>query len=160
MGRHSVVIDRPIEEVFSVLTDVTLTGRWYPADVEEWWTSPSPHGVGSTRRARVRVLGRAMENDAVVTAFEPPRLAAMRGLTRSSPFEVTLRFEPVGRGTRVVTESAFHFTGPMRLLGPLFIGSYERGWERGLSNLKRMMESGELEPNPQGSPGGGATRRT
>ena len=131
-----------------MLTDVTLTGRWYPADVEEWWVTPPPHGVGSVRRARVKVLGRAMENDAVVTAYDPPRLAAMRG-SRNLPFEVTLRFDPVGEGTRVDTESAFRLTGPMRLVGPLFIGSYERGWERGLSNLKRMMEAGELEPNRQ-----------
>ena len=46
------------------MTDVTLTGRWYPAQVEEWWTTPPPHGIGSVRRARVRVLGRSTENDA------------------------------------------------------------------------------------------------
>jgi uncharacterized protein YndB with AHSA1/START domain len=142
---HSVVIARPIDEAFAVLTDVTLTGRWYPADVEEWWTSPPPHGIGSTRRARVRVLGRAMENDAVVTAHEPPRLAAMKGTSSNAPFEVTLTFEPVGEGsTHVDVESVFHLRGPMRLIGPLFVRSYERGWERGLANLKRMMEAGEL----------------
>jgi hypothetical protein len=32
----------------------------------------------------------------------------------------------------------------MRLFGPMFIRRYERGWDRGLSNTKRMMESGEL----------------
>lgn len=149
MGRHSVIVERPIDEVFAVLTDVTLTGRWYPADIEEWWTSAPPHGLGSTRRARVRVLGRAMENDAVVTAYDPPRLAAMKGTSRNAPFEVTLRFTPVDVGTRVDTESAFHLTGPMRLVGPLLIDLYERGWERGLSKLKRMMEAGELEPARQ-----------
>jgi uncharacterized protein YndB with AHSA1/START domain len=71
VAHHSIEIARPIEDVFAVLTDATLTGRWYPAEVEERWTSPPPHGVGSTRRARVRVLGRAVENDAVVTAHEP-----------------------------------------------------------------------------------------
>ncbi len=146
MASHAVVIARPIDDVFAVFTDVTLTGRWYPADVEEWWTSPPPHGVGSTRRARVRVMGRAVENDAVVTAYEPPLLAAMRGTSRNAPFDVTLRFESVDGGTRLETESSFHLEGAMRLIGPLFIGSYERGWERGLANAKRMMEAGELEP--------------
>ena len=144
MTVHSIVIARPIDDVFAVLTDVTLTGRWYPADVEEWWTSPPPHGVGSTRRARVRVLGRPMENDAVVTAHVPPRLAAMKGTSRNAPFEVTLRFAKVDGGTRVDVESAFSLTGPMKVIGPLFVGSYERGWDRGLANLKRMMEAGEL----------------
>ncbi|MBA3741106.1 MAG: hypothetical protein H0W98_08195 [Chloroflexi bacterium] len=57
MARHIVEIRRPIEDVFAFLTDVTLTGRWYPAKVEEWWTTAPPHGVGSVRRARVTVMG-------------------------------------------------------------------------------------------------------
>lgn len=141
---HIVEILRPIEDVFDVLTDVTLTGRWYPARVEEWWTTPPPHGVGSVRRARVSVLGRATENDAVVTEYEPPRRAAMKGLSSSAPFDITLAFEPIQGGTRVDVNSTFHLRGLMRVIGPLFIGRYESGWDRGLANLKRMMEAGEL----------------
>lgn len=143
MASHEIEIRRPVEDVFTVLTDVTLTGRWYPADVEEWWLTDPPHGVGSVRRARVKVLGRATENDAVVTAYDPPRFAALKGTSASAPFEATLAFEPVGGGTRVGVETTFHLSGPMRLIGPLFVGSYDRGWDRGLANLKRMMESGE-----------------
>jgi uncharacterized protein YndB with AHSA1/START domain len=144
MARHGVEIRRPIEDVFAVLTDVTLTGRWYPAEVEEWWRTPPPHGVGSVRRARVKLMGRATENDAVVTEHDPPRRAAMKGLSLSAPFEVTLAFEPVEGGTRVDVDSTFHLRGLMRVVGPLFIGRYERGWDRGLANLKRMMEAGDL----------------
>ena len=32
----------------------------------------------------------------------------------------------------------------MKLVAAIFVGSYERGWERGLANLKQMMEAGEL----------------
>ena len=141
---HTIHIRRSVEDVFAVLTNVELTGRWYPAQVEEWWTSAPPHGVGSTRRARVRVLGRTMENDAVVTVNEPPRLAAMKGTSRNAPFEVTLAFKPDGDGTRVEVESVFHLSGMLRLFMPIFVRGYERGWARGLGNLKRMMESGEL----------------
>ncbi len=144
MTRHSVEVRRPVEDVFAVLTDVTLTGRWYPARVEEWWRTPPPHGIGSVRRARVTLLGRASENDAVVTAYEPPRRAAMKGLSSSAPFEITLTFEPIEGGTRVNVESVFHLRGVMRAVGPLFVGPYERGWDRGLGTLKRMMEGGEL----------------
>jgi len=57
---------------------------------------------------------------------------------------VTLAFEPDGDGTRVDVDSAFHLKGPMKLIAPLFVRAYERGWVRGMANLKRMMESGEL----------------
>jgi len=143
LASHAIEIGRPIEDVFAVLTNVELTGRWYPMNVEEWWLTPPPHGVGSVRRARVKVLGRATENDAVVTAYDPPRFAAMKG-SAGAPFEATLAFEPVDGGTRVEVDTTFHLSGAMRLIGPLFIRSYERGWDRGLVNVKRMMESGEL----------------
>jgi uncharacterized protein YndB with AHSA1/START domain len=145
MTRHTVEVQRPVEDVFAALTDVTLTGRWYPAEVEEWWLTPPPHGVGSVRRARVKLMGRATENDAEVTEYDPPRRAAMKGLARAAPFEMRFVFEPIDGGTRVDVDSTFHLGGLMRLIGPLFIGPYERGWARGLLNFKRMMEAGELE---------------
>ncbi|HEU4671350.1 MAG TPA: SRPBCC family protein [Candidatus Limnocylindrales bacterium] len=144
MTRHVVEIERPIEDVFAVLTDVTLTGRWYPGAVEEWWVTPPPVGVGSVRRARIRLLGRATENDAVVTEFRPPLLAAMKGMPPLAPFEIELRLASIGGGTHVDVGSTFQLRGPIRLIGPLFIDRYERGWDRGLANLKRMMEAGEL----------------
>lgn len=144
MAVHSIAIERSVEDVFAVLTDVTKTGRWYPADVEEWWVTPPPHGIGSVRRARVKVLGRASENDAVVTAYDPPHHAAMQGLSSSTPFEATLDFVPSSGGTQVTVETTFQLRGVMRLIGPLFIPRYERGWEEGLQTAKRMMEAGEL----------------
>ena len=144
MAVHEVTIERPIEDVFAVLTDVTLTGRWYPVDVEEWWVTPPPHGIGSVRRARVKMMGWSLENDAEVTAYDPPRLAALRGLSKSASFDATLRFSPVGDVTAVAVETRFELHGLMRLIGPLFIGGYDRGWDEGLRNAKRMMEAGEL----------------
>jgi uncharacterized protein YndB with AHSA1/START domain len=142
--RSSILIARPIEDVFAVLTDVTKTGRWFPADVEEKWTSPPPHRIGSTRRATVRVLGMRLSNDAVVTAYQPPHRAAMRGLSRSAPFEVELAFAPVGGGTRVEVDASLAATGPMKLLAPAFSRWYGRAWQRGLARLKELMESGRL----------------
>ena len=45
---NRITIQRSIEDVFAVLTDVEQTGTWFPGDVEEHWTSPTPRGVGST----------------------------------------------------------------------------------------------------------------
>ena len=141
---NTIVIQRPIEEVFGVLTNVENTGKWFPANVEEHWTSPPPHGVGSTRRAAVTMLGRRTENDAVATVFEPPHRAAMQGTSPNAAFLTTLTFQDDAGGTRVYVETGFTFRGTQRLVGRLFAGWYRRAWDRGLENLKRMMESGEL----------------
>jgi len=142
--RNSITIRRPIEDVFAVLTNVENTGKWFPADVREWWTSEPPHGVGSTRRARVRMGWITTENDAVATAYEPPTRAVLKGTSPNAPFEATLIFEPVEGGTRVESTIQLDLRGPARLFGPMFMRWYRGSWERGLVNLKTMMEAGEL----------------
>jgi uncharacterized protein YndB with AHSA1/START domain len=142
--RNSIVIGRPIEDVFAVLTDVEKTGTWFPGNVTEWWLTDPPHGVGSVRRAHTQLGPFSMENDAVATIYDPPHHAAMRGLSRWAPFNADLRFSQVDGGTRVVVESTIEDAGPMRLLAPLFVRMFGRGWGIGLARLKAMMESGQL----------------
>jgi carbon monoxide dehydrogenase subunit G len=140
----SITINRPIEDVFAVLTNVENTGAWFPGDVKEWWTSPPPHGVGSTRRARVKMGLMTSENDAVATVFEPPHRAGMKGTSKNAPFEAMLTFEPVDGGTRVESNIELLIRGPARLFGGMFTRWYGKSWDQGLVNLKRMMEAGEL----------------
>ncbi|MDQ2934416.1 MAG: SRPBCC family protein [Chloroflexota bacterium] len=140
----SITINRPIEDVFAVLTNVENTEKWFPAKVKEWWTSQPPHGVGSTRRARVKMGWFSSENDAVATVYEPPRRAVMEGTSANAPFEATLTFEPVAGGTRLEATIELSLRGPAKLFGGMFARWYGKSWERGLANLKRMMEAGEL----------------
>ena len=140
----SITINRPIEEVFAVLTNVENTGKWFPGDVKEWWTSPPPHGVGSTRRARVRMGLMTTENDAVATVFEPPHRAGLKGTSKNAPFEAMLTFMSVDGGTRVESNIELFMRGAARLFGGMFVSWYGKSWDQGLVNLKRMMESGEL----------------
>jgi carbon monoxide dehydrogenase subunit G len=141
---NSITIARPIEDVFAVLTNVENTEKWYPAKVKEWWTSAPPHGVGSTRRARVTMGWFTTENDAVATVYDPPRRAVLKGTSKNAPFEATLTFEPVDGGTRVNATVELFLRGPARLFGGMFVRWYGGSWERGLARLKAMMEAGEL----------------
>ena len=139
-----ITIRRSIDDVFAVLTDVEKTALWFPGDVRESWTSPPPHGVGSTRHAVVRMRGMRTENDAVVTEFDPPYRAAMRGTTPNAPFDATLVFRRDGDATVVEVTTRFAFRGVARIVGPLFARWYGRAWARGLETLRRLLESGSL----------------
>ena len=140
----STTINRPIEDVFAVLTNVQNTGTWFPGNVKEWWTSPPPHGVGSTRRARVKVGPITIENDAVATVFEPPHRAGMKGTSKNAPFEAVLTFERVDSGTRVDANIELYMRGLAGLFGGMLTRRHGRSWDQCLANLKRMMEAGEL----------------
>ena len=126
------------------MTDVEMTGRWFPGEVEEHWTSPPPHGVGSTRHAIVKMFGMRTENDAVATEYDPPRRAVMEGTSPNAPFVVTLDFKARGNSTLVVVTSEIRLTGVTQALGPLAAAIYGRAWARGLRNLKALMETGAL----------------
>ncbi len=141
---NRIAIRRPIDDVFAVMTDVEKTGTWFPGDVQEHWTSAPPHGVGSTRHAVVKMMGRTTENDAVTTVYEPPGRAAMQGTSPNAPFLVTLGFTRDGELTQVEVVTDLNMHGPGRILGPLVGFGYGRAWARGLANLKRLMESGAL----------------
>jgi uncharacterized protein YndB with AHSA1/START domain len=143
-ARSSITIDRSIEDVFGVLTNVENTATWFPWKVAEHWTSPPPHGVGSTRHAVVAMFGRKSENDAVTTEYDPPRRAAMRGLSPNAPFHAVLEFRSTPAGTRVDVTTTMEPPGVARLVGPIFTALYGRAWTRGLETLKRLMESGAL----------------
>jgi len=129
---NSTTIRRPIEDVFGVLTNVENTGKWFPGNVEEHWTSPPPHGVGSARHAVVTVLRRRTENDAVATEFQPPHRAVMEGTSPNAPFLVVLMFARVGDSIRVEVTSEIRLRGAMRILGPVVTLVYGRAWARGL----------------------------
>lgn len=140
----SIVINRPIEDVFAVLTNVENSEKWFPGNVKEWWTSPPPRGVGSTRRARVKMGLMTSENDAVTTVYEPPHRAGLKGTSKNAPFEAMLTFESVEGGTRLETNIDFFMTGATKLFGGMFTNWYQKSWDKGLVNLKRMLEAGEL----------------
>ncbi len=127
-----------------MVTEVTNLGRWFPGDVEESWTTPPPHGVGSVRHAVVTVMGRRSENDATVTEFDPPHRGVMVGQGQGVRFSATITCAEVQAGTRLDMDFEASAGGAMRLfLGP-FMSWYGNSWTKGLANLKRMMESGEL----------------
>jgi dehydrogenase/reductase SDR family member 12 len=144
--RNSIIVDRSIEDVFAVLTDVEKTGIWFPGDVKEHWTSPPPYGVGSTRHAVITMFGRRTENDAVATEYDPPHRAVMAGTSPNAPFVTALDFRPEGSGTRVEATTDFNFQGAQRIVGSIFTRLMARQWDQGLATLKRMMESEELGP--------------
>jgi len=141
---NRITIGRPIEDVFAILTDVEKTEIWFPGDVEERWTSQPPHGVGSTRHAVVRMLGRRSENDAVVTEYDPPYRAKIAGTSTNSPFIGTLVFGREGEATHVEVTTELVMHGAARIMGPTVAWWYGRAWTRGLETLRRLMESGEL----------------
>jgi uncharacterized protein YndB with AHSA1/START domain len=141
----TIVIARPVEDVFAVLTNVENAATWSRA-VEEKMTTPGPFGVGSRRRAVVPLFGgRTTQNEMELTEFEPNQRLAMRGVSGFAfPVRVSIDFERVETGTRLEWTTYLEPRGLLKVIGPALVTAFERSFRKDLAKLKAMMEAGEL----------------
>lgn len=120
---ETIVINRPIDEVWAYLTDFFNAPRMSGSGIIGLrQTSPGPLGIGSTLQGRRVVLGFETRNDFQVTEWDPPHALATTAVGR--PFRslvsrVTL--EATSDGTRMVMKTEFELHPALKLLWP-FIG--------------------------------------
>ncbi len=91
----SIVINRSVEEVFAVLSNVEQNPKWSSGFLEAQQTSEGPIGVGTTWRVVQKGLGQRMEGEIEVTAYEPNRRCAQKSKAGPFPVEVRQTYEPV-----------------------------------------------------------------
>jgi len=139
----STVINRPVEEVFAVLSNAENNPKWSSAFLEVKKTSEGPIGVGTTWRGLGKFLGQRIETEIEVTEYEPNRKSAQKS---KSPFPVNqqMTFESVEGGTRVNVRFEAEPGGFFKLAEPLFATMVKRGIETDLANLKDLMEAHAL----------------
>ena len=97
----SVVINRPVEEVFAYATNPANNAKWQEGLVESRLVSSGPIGVGSQITDVRKFLGRDMDSKLEVTAFEPNRKFGEKVISGPLQFEIIESFEPAGDGTKV-----------------------------------------------------------
>jgi uncharacterized protein YndB with AHSA1/START domain len=137
----SIVINRPIEEVFAFVSNPENYPKWFSASREVQITSDGPTGVGTTFRTVVTFLGRRIEGEIEFTAYEPNRSYAEKVKSGPFPVENRVTFERVEGGTRVTTSQVAEPGGFFKLAEPLLMRMIKRQFEADGANLKDLMES-------------------
>jgi uncharacterized protein YndB with AHSA1/START domain len=138
---QSIVIDRPVAEVFAFVTDQRNTPQWQAGLVEVQRLTDGAPRVG-TQHALVRqFLGRRMEAKNEYLRFEPDRLVTFK--TISGPaVEASYVFEPVAGGTRLTSRVLLRAAGPFAaLLQPIMSASLRREMKAALPALKVLLEA-------------------
>jgi len=137
----SIVINRPIGEVFALLTDEENNVKWRSGTVEAEKTSPGPIRVGTTYRMVNSAFGRRIEGEAEVVEYEPNRKYATRNVSGIS-IETQRTFEPVAGGTRVTFAVKADLASFFQLAEPLVASMGKRRLESDVADLKELVESG------------------
>jgi len=140
----SAVVNRPVEEVFSVASNPEDGPKWSPGLVEVKKTSEGLIGVGSTYRLVRMFLGQRIEGDVELTEYEPNRKFTQDSKSRPFPVEAQWTFDAVEGGTRVSVVLEAEPGGFFKLAEPLLRSFTKRTMETELANLKDLMEAHAL----------------
>src|SRR5687767_960263 len=115
----SIVIDRPIEEVFAYVADVTNDPAWHTDVLEARKTTEGPIGTGTVWHTRFKPSMAISEADIEVVSFEPNRVLAMTGVVGPMHPTLTYRFEPAEGGTTFTRRVQITVSGWMKIMQPV-----------------------------------------
>jgi uncharacterized protein YndB with AHSA1/START domain len=135
----TVVINRPVQDVFEFVSDQTNEPNWHTDVVEVRAAPDSPKGLGSTTVWVIKFMGRK-EYTVEVTGFEQNRrveLTTRAGLMKPT---LTYRLEPADGGTRFTRRVDLQPGGAFRIMEPMMRGMVQKGNDRFVRNLKDVLE--------------------
>lgn len=138
-AEHSVLIRRPIAEVFAFVADGENAKRWRPGVLDVGHQSGA--GLGAIYRQGVKGPGgRRIPADYEVTAYEPDRRIAFRAI--AGPVRPTgeYRFFPDGDATQVSLALDAPLTGWKRLVMGRAVQSTMEAEVHNLETLKSILE--------------------
>jgi uncharacterized protein YndB with AHSA1/START domain len=139
----SVVIDRPIEEVFAFLANGENDPKFSPRVLEISKTTDGPPGVGTVYASTVKDAGMKTHREFRLTEFEPPtriRWAEQSKNLVTAP-EGGYDLAPEGGGTRVTIYNVLEGHGFGKLIAPLAGRSARKGADDFAASIKRAVEA-------------------
>ena len=140
----SITINRPVEDVFALLSNLENTPKWSSAALEAKMSSAGPIGVGTTGHIVGRFLGRRIDSESEITEFEPNRKFTAQSKSGPFPFRTSMTFDRVEGGTRVNFTYEVEPGGFFKLAEPLVMSMSKRQFQNDLATLKDLMEANAL----------------
>jgi carbon monoxide dehydrogenase subunit G len=136
---NTVIIQRPVEDVFAFLADFQNIPKWNYAIVETTKVSPGPVGVGTTYHQTRSVPSRSEERFEV-TAFEPASHLEVQGQIGPFRAKISYLLESTGSGTRLRNPVELESSGWSTLVAPLATSRVKRAVAANLDTLKQLLE--------------------
>lgn len=140
-NEKSIVIQRPIEEVFAYVSDLQNGPQWQSALLEVRRTTEGALGIGTQFMSVRKFMGQKMEATVEIITYEPHNNFAIRSTSGSTPFEQSFLFESTAEGTRLTTILELQTSGLMGLADPLISNSLRREMDASFGDLKDLLES-------------------
>ena len=137
----SIQIDRPVQEVFELLTSLERLPEWLVGVCDAFPVEGPPDQVGSIVGHKNAMLGRTFESRYEVTVWEPGKRIASRAV--KGPFSGTSEegFKEVAGGTLFSAKVSGNLKGPFRALDRAGRRVAQSQLDKSLENAKALAES-------------------
>lgn len=141
---HSIEIDRPVETVYTFVSDVSNAPRWMPwADDTRVISGSKPSGVAEGQRRRIKQTDFGVQSETIIEAVEvePGRHYTFESVEGPGAFRGIYRFEPTRNGTRLTRSYRVVLPGRARIMEPIMARRMKRRWQTDLTRIKETLEA-------------------
>jgi uncharacterized protein YndB with AHSA1/START domain len=141
--RATVVIDRPIEDVFAFLADGENDPKFSPRVLEIAKTTDGPPAAGTVYASTVKDAGIKTRREFRLTEFEPPTRIRWTEVSKNlvTAPEGGYDLAPEGGGTRVTLYNVLEGHGVGKLIAPLALRSARKGADDFGAAIKAAVEA-------------------
>ena len=141
----TVVIDRPIEEVFAFLADGENDKKFSARIVEIAKTTDGPPGVGTVYASTAKDGPITAKHEFELTAFEPPTKIRWTERSKTTPVGVPeggYDLERVGDNTRLTFFNVLAGRNLLgKLLAPMALRAARKGADAFVASIKETVEA-------------------
>ena len=136
------LIDRPVKDVFAFVANPTNMSKWNSTVVSLEQITPGEVGVGTKFKSTGEMMGRRVEGEMQVTAYEPNTKCGFQ--VNAGPIQVNmnLTFKTVGTGTKISLNAQGNPAGFFKLAEGVMAGRVKSMMEENLTRLKAQLEKG------------------
>lgn len=134
------LIDKPVKDVFAFVANPNNMSKWNSAVVSLEQITPGEVGVGTKFKSTGEMMGRRIEGEMQVTAYEPDTKCGFQVNAGPMKVDITLSFKTVGTGTKVSLNAQGNPAGVFKLAEGVMTGRVKAMMEENLARLKSQLE--------------------
>ena len=136
----SALIDRPQKDVFAFVADPNNMSKWNSAVLSLEQIAPGAVGVGTKFKSIGEMMGRRIEGEMQITAYEPDTKCGFQVTAGPMQVNITLSFKTVGTGTKINLNAQGNPGGLFKLAEGVLAGQVKSMMEGNLARLKTVLE--------------------
>jgi len=133
-------VARVPEEVFALLADLDRLPEWQASAIES--RADGELEVGARIHERRRLMGRELENELEVVAYDPPRRLTLKALGGPVRFTVDHELQDADGSTRLTVVAEGKAGGMMKFAEPAIARTAKEEFRKDFDRLKELLEAG------------------